>query len=70
MPDDRKPWYQSMTIQGGAISAITGALMFLPIQLPEDAQTQVAGYVTALFNLVGFVMVIVGRIKAKTSISR
>ena len=63
--ENSKSWYKSTTIQGGVISLLVFAALIFQVDLDEALITE---FITRLLGLVSVVMIIVGRIKAKTSL--
>ena len=65
---DTKKWYKSMTIQGLVLSIISTGLMFAPIEISAEENAKIAELVTMVFDGIGFVMILIGRARATTSI--
>ena len=76
MPDDSfspdadvaKPWYRSTTLQGLVVMLITVVLQYAKVTDPAVNDSVAVG-TNAFFTLVGAVMVIVGRVRAKKIIT-
>lgn len=64
---ETKKWYQSTTIQGSAVTLL--ALIFILFKVDID-KGLITEFVTRLFSLIGTVMVIIGRVKASTKITK
>ena len=65
---DTKPWWQSKTIWGGAIQALVVGLSLFHVNIADQAEPLTNG-LYALGGLIGVIMVIVGRVKARTNIT-
>ena len=65
---DSKAWYKSTTIQGAIVAIISNILLLSPIEMSNAELAQVSNVVTGIANAVGFVMIIIGRVKAQTKI--
>lgn len=57
-----KPWYQSLTLRG-VIVTILGFLLTTVIPLPVETG-EIAEFVGKLFEVIGLVLTVIGRIRA------
>ena len=70
--DAKKPWYASTAVWGGIISVIAPLLVFTGIAVDVETQAVVAENMAIIclgvVNVVGGIMAIIGRLKAKKEI--
>ena len=71
---DTKPWYQSLTIWGTTILAFSG--LILPLigksdiaAIVQEEQAGIIDWLATLGALVGSALALIGRIRAKTSLT-
>lgn len=62
MENGTKNWYQSTTIQGAVISVFVFLTQIFKLEIAND---EITSLVVGAFGVIGLVMVIYGRIKAK-----
>ena len=67
-----KPFFQSKTIVGAVMMLVSLALQFYQVDVPAEevakAGTDLGNAIEGIAGLVGFILVIVGRVKAKAPI--
>lgn len=67
-----KPFFQSKTIVGAVLMAVSLALQFYQVDASQGeldkAALDLGNAIEGITGLIGFIMVIVGRVKAKTPI--
>ena len=70
MENETKAWWTSTTIQGAIISAIGLLVTILKATLGVEllSNAEVDQLVAGLFGLVGLVMIVIGRLKAKPGV--
>ena len=72
MENETKKWYLSRGIWGGILVVLGLVLQFFGIQLSAEEQNQISGLIIEIIavvsELVGAILAIVGRVKAKTRI--
>lgn len=68
-----KPFFQSKTIIGAVMMAVSLGLQYCQVPAPAEelaqAGTDLTLAVQGITGVIGFVLVIIGRFKAKTSLS-
>lgn len=66
-----KPFFQSKTIVGAVMMAVSLALQFYQVDAPNEvaqAGVDLTNAIEGITGFVGFILVIVGRVKAKAPI--
>lgn len=68
---DKKPWYQSLTINAALVGAVISVLAIFGVKLGNAAaETEnIADTLNGIILTVASVVAIIGRIRAKTEIS-
>lgn len=72
---DKKPWYQSITVWGAALVTISAVLlpMFGKPEIAttiQEQQTSIMEILTKIGEVVGLAVVIIGRFRAKTNLTK
>ena len=72
MQNETKKWWESRGIWGGILVVLGLLLQFFGLQLSAEEQNQISGLIIEIIavvsELVGAILAIVGRFKAKTRI--
>lgn len=65
MNEQSKPWYQSKTIIGALVTGAAAVAATFGLEIGPEGQEQIT---TGLVGIIGAVVVVIGRVKAKDKI--
>jgi len=65
---ESKSWYRSKTIWGGVVMALCYSAGAGGVQVTAEEQTRAVDMLSALGELAGLIMVVIGRVRASGSI--
>lgn len=68
--DDAKKWYLSKTVWGALLAVAAPLLQLAGIYLDEGMQSELAASITTIAGAAGGVLALIGRISARSALTR